>query len=86
MVITKIIRNCLYIYFLLSIFVNECFAQQTKSFEIIEFIKTSPLKDQESSGTCWSFATTSFIETEAIRLGSNLLCNSCLHWESGKIY
>lgn len=73
MIITKIIRNCLYIYFLLSLFVTECFAQQTKSFEIIEFIKTSPLKDQESSGTCWSFATTSFIETEAIRLGKDTI-------------
>jgi len=32
-------------------------------------IPTTPVKDQGSSGTCWSFATTSFIETEIIRLG-----------------
>ena len=71
--ITKTIRNGLYIYFLLLIFVTESFAQQTKRFEIIQLIKTSPLKNQESSGTCWSFATTSFIETEAIRLGKDTI-------------
>ena len=37
--------------------------------KIIKLIKTTPLKNQESTNVCWSFATTSFIETEAIRLG-----------------
>ncbi|HVX51504.1 MAG TPA: hypothetical protein VHB48_15180, partial [Chitinophagaceae bacterium] len=37
--------------------------------KIIKLIKTTPLKNQESTNACWSFATTSFIETEAIRLG-----------------
>lgn len=45
------------------------FAQSSSDFETILKVKSSPLKDQQSSGTCWSFATTSFIETEAIRLG-----------------
>ncbi len=45
--------------------------QQSEAFEIISLIPTTSLKDQQSSGTCWSFATTSFIETEAIRLGHN---------------
>jgi len=31
-------------------------------------IPTTSVKDQASSGTCWSFATSSFIETEIIRL------------------
>ena len=34
-------------------------------------VKTSALKDQQSSETCWSFATNSFIETEALRLGKD---------------
>jgi len=33
-------------------------------------IPTTSVKDQASSGTCWSFATTSFIETEIMRLGN----------------
>jgi len=45
------------------------FAQSLSDFETILKVKSSLLKDQQSSGTCWSFATTSFIETEAIRLG-----------------
>lgn len=35
-------------------------------------IATSSVKDQASSGTCWSFATTSFIETEIIRMGNGV--------------
>jgi len=38
-------------------------------FTIKKEIPTTPVKDQASSGTCWSFATTSFVETELIRLG-----------------
>ena len=38
-------------------------------YKIIKLIETTPIKDQQATGDCWSFATTSFIETEAIRLG-----------------
>lgn len=38
-------------------------------YKIVTLIPTSPLKDQKATGLCWCFATTSFIETEAIRLG-----------------
>ena len=37
-------------------------------FTTISDIKTTPVKDQFKSGTCWSFATTSFVETELIRM------------------
>lgn len=33
-------------------------------------IPATTVKDQGSTGTCWSFATTSFIEAEIIRLGN----------------
>jgi bleomycin hydrolase len=42
---------------------------QIAGFKIIKIIESTPLKDQQATGDCWSFATTSFIETEAIRLG-----------------
>ncbi|MEG8946657.1 aminopeptidase C [Rosettibacter firmus] len=38
-------------------------------FTMIYQVKTTPVKDQAKTGTCWSFATTSFIETELIRMG-----------------
>ena len=38
-------------------------------FEMIKEIKTTPVKNQANTGTCWSFATTSFVETELIRMG-----------------
>ena len=40
----------------------------SNDFETVTLIPATPLKDQESSGTCWSFATTSFLEAEALRL------------------
>ncbi|MBN2864167.1 MAG: aminopeptidase [Bacteroidales bacterium] len=32
-------------------------------------LQTTPVKNQAATGTCWSFATTSFIESELLRLG-----------------
>ena len=32
-------------------------------------VKTTPVKSQGRSGTCWAFATTSFVETELLRMG-----------------
>lgn len=42
---------------------------QIAGYKIIKLIESTPFKDQQATGDCWSFATTSFIETEAIRLG-----------------
>lgn len=49
-------------------------AQDETNYKEFEFtnqvnIKTTPVKDQQRTGTCWSFATTSFIETELLRMG-----------------
>lgn len=32
-------------------------------------LKATPVKDQAATGTCWSFATTSLIESELLRMG-----------------
>ena len=56
------------------LFSTGLFAQQT-SFPFYEFtiIKNNPatiVKDQARTGTCWCFATVSFLESEAIRKGT----------------
>lgn len=42
---------------------------EIEGYKINRLIKSTPIKDQQLTGACWSYATTSFIETEAIRLG-----------------
>lgn len=42
-------------------------------FETIYDIAASPVKDQYRSGTCWSFATTSFVESELLKTGQDTL-------------
>ena len=38
-------------------------------FETVVNQKVTPVKDQASTGTCWCFATTSFVEAELLRQG-----------------
>lgn len=38
-------------------------------FKIKKEVKTTPVKNQFRSGTCWSFSALSFLETEMIRMG-----------------
>ncbi len=42
-------------------------------FEVIKEVKASSVKDQNRSGTCWSFSTLSFIESEILRKGGEEL-------------
>jgi bleomycin hydrolase len=43
-------------------------AEGYKFTPVIE-LKATPVKNQASTGTCWCFATTSFIESELLRMG-----------------
>ena len=38
-------------------------------FKMEKTINCTPVKSQDRTGTCWSFATSSFLESEAIRMG-----------------
>ncbi len=39
------------------------------TFTELKIVPHTPIKDQHKSGTCWSFAGTSFVEAEVMRLG-----------------
>ncbi|MBI1933705.1 MAG: aminopeptidase [Ignavibacteriales bacterium] len=45
------------------------FGQDRHEFKNLNILKTTPVKSQGNSGTCWVFATTSFVETELLRKG-----------------
>jgi bleomycin hydrolase len=42
-------------------------SQNLSGYEIIKTIPTTEIKDQGHSGTCWSFTTISFLESEVLR-------------------
>jgi bleomycin hydrolase len=48
-------------------FNSDALCQNLKGYEIVKLIPTTDVKDQGYSGTCWSFATISFLETEILR-------------------
>lgn len=57
-----------YLLFLVFIFIcQNSFSQAL--FDTLVKIPHTTIKDQQMSGTCWSFGTTSFIESELIRQG-----------------
>ena len=67
------------IIFILSIIPELTFSQKIENkvdsfaFKTISDIQTTSVKNQYKSGTCWSFATTSFVETEILRITGNKL-------------
>ena len=48
---------------------NTAKAEEGYKFTPVTEIKATPVKNQASTGTCWCFATTSFIESELLRMG-----------------
>ena len=44
-------------------------AEEALKFTTVINLKATPVRNQSRTGTCWSFATTSFIESELLRLG-----------------
>lgn len=54
---------------------------QTPGYEFTTVVshQATPVKDQGSTGTCWCFATASFMESELLRMGKeNMISRKCL--------
>lgn len=78
----KFKTNCLFLVFMKKLFLlifSACshilFAQPTQDFEMEILLPCTSVKDQAYSGTCWSFATCSFLESELIRKNKKDLAN-----------
>jgi bleomycin hydrolase len=56
-------------FLVLFLFSVKIHSQIHPDFTLTKTIKTSTVKSQDRTGTCWSYATISFIETEALRMG-----------------
>lgn len=54
----------------LSLNAQEKMTDSEKVFTPVVDVKTTSVKNQQSTGTCWAFAATSFIETELLRMGA----------------
>ena len=62
-------KNALF-FILIFVWALKVPAQENpEEFEIIKELKHTPVISQGSTGTCWSFATTSFLESEIMRKG-----------------
>jgi len=57
------------LFTLLTLFSMVLTAQEKEQFTIVKEIPHTPVTDQGSTGTCWSFTTTSFLESEIMRKG-----------------
>lgn len=69
-------RNAIFIFFIsISLFSQEKENSSSekdttsKKFNVIKAVWATPYKSQGETGTCWCFSTTSFLESEAHRLG-----------------
>ena len=71
----RIMTAALFGFLFLSLLPQAAIANEKKAdkpaykFKTLSEVRHTPVKDQYHTGTCWCFATISFLEAEALRLG-----------------
>ena len=55
--------------YILYIFASLAIAQDSITFNPLVVLDVNPIESQGKTGTCWSYATVSFLESELMRLG-----------------
>jgi bleomycin hydrolase len=58
----------LFLLFWTGLFLASYAQDEPQGFTIVKEIKTTKVKNQGNTGTCWDFATVSFLESELLRL------------------
>lgn len=61
--------------FVLGASAQEADSTQVKGYQFTDLktIKTTPIKNQHRSGTCWCFSTLTFLESEILRVGGEAI-------------
>ena len=65
----KKLTSIILLVLLISVVSAQKIDKKNFDFKEIKNLKTTSVKSQDRTGTCWCFATTSFLETELIRMG-----------------
>ena len=65
----KKLTSIILLVLLISVVSAQKIDKKKFDFKEIKNLKTTSVKGQDRTGTCWCFATTSFLETELIRMG-----------------
>ena len=63
------LRNLTFVAFMAA--ASAVMAQEANGYQFTDIVsnKATSVKNQAATGTCWCFATTSFMESELIRMG-----------------
>jgi len=65
----KKLASIILLALLISVVSAQKIEKKNFDFKEVKILKTTSVKSQDRTGTCWCFATTSFLETELIRMG-----------------
>ncbi len=62
-----------YVFFCIAILAISFDISAQYNFTVEKSLKYTPVQDQQSTNTCWSFATTSFLESELLRKNQRMV-------------